>query len=82
VVINLHRGYIIAPPIFTHVENRMFIAQEEIFGPVLTVIAFKDENHAVQLANDTKYALASGIWTSDINRYIDWQDKFRQVLFG
>ena len=53
---------------FDKVDNKMKIAQEEIFGPVLSVIPFKDAEQALTIANDTIYGLASAIWTSDINK--------------
>jgi acyl-CoA reductase-like NAD-dependent aldehyde dehydrogenase len=65
---DLENGYFIAPTIFTNVENDMSIAQEEIFGPVLSVIPFEDEGEAVKIANGTQFGLASGIWTSDVKR--------------
>lgn len=60
------RGYFLRPTVFTDVNNRMRIAQEEIFGPVLAVIPFKNFDDLVKQANDTCYGLAAGIWTSDI----------------
>jgi acyl-CoA reductase-like NAD-dependent aldehyde dehydrogenase len=50
------------------VKNNMKIAQEEIFGPVLSTITFKDQAEAVKLGNDTIYGLAAAVWTSDINK--------------
>lgn len=62
------RGFFVRPTIFTAVENRMRIAQEEIFGPVLTVQRFRDEDEVVAAANDVTYGLAAGFWTADVSR--------------
>lgn len=61
-------GYYIEPTVFEAVDNRMRIAQEEIFGPVLATITFKDDEEAVKIANDTVYGLQANIWTRDITR--------------
>ena len=60
-------GYFVEPTVFDGVTNSMRIAREEIFGPVLSVITFKDAEEAVQIANDTSYGLASSIYTNDLN---------------
>lgn len=64
----LKRGYFVEPTIFSDVRNDMRIAQEEIFGPVLCVLRFKDEEEMLELANDVRYGLAAGIWTNDVKR--------------
>ncbi|WP_115864667.1 aldehyde dehydrogenase family protein [Halorussus litoreus] len=61
-------GYFVEPTVFTDVDNDMRIAQEEIFGPVLTVIPFETEAEAFEIANDVDYGLTSGIFTSDVRR--------------
>jgi len=62
------KGYFVDPTIFTGVKNDMRIAREEIFGPVASVIPFKDENDAVLQGNDTTYGLAAAVWTNDVSR--------------
>src|SRR5690606_12716277 len=64
----LKSGFFIRPPLFGDVDNKMKIAQEEIFGPVLSLIRFKTEEEAVALANDTPYGLAVGLYSSDASR--------------
>ena len=59
-------GYYMQPTVFTGVDSQMTIAQEEVFGPVLSVIEFEDAQDAVRIANSTPYGLAAGIWTSDL----------------
>ncbi|WP_419710522.1 5-carboxymethyl-2-hydroxymuconate semialdehyde dehydrogenase [Pseudomonas sp. NFX224] len=65
---HLSKGQFIQPTVFANVDNRMRIAQEEIFGPVVCLIKFKDEAEALRLANETEYGLASYIWTQDIGK--------------
>jgi aldehyde dehydrogenase (NAD+) len=61
-------GWFVEPTIFTGVTNDMRIAQEEVFGPVLSVIRFDAEDEAVAIANDVRFGLGAGVWTSDIGR--------------
>ena len=58
-------GYFVEPTVFGKVKNSMTIAQEEIFGPVLSIIPYKDEEEAVKIANDTPYGLAGAVWSKD-----------------
>ena len=64
----LEQGFFVEPTIFADVRNDMKVAAEEIFGPVLSIIPFDEEEEAIAIANDTPYGLASGIWSQDINR--------------
>jgi acyl-CoA reductase-like NAD-dependent aldehyde dehydrogenase len=61
-------GYFFQPTIFSDVDNKMRVAQEEIFGPVSSVITFKDDDELIEKANDTIYGLSAGIWTQNITR--------------
>jgi aldehyde dehydrogenase (NAD+) len=62
------RGYYISPAVFADVKHEMRISQEEIFGPVVSVIKFKDEAGALRIANGTAYSLAAGVWSRDMGR--------------
>lgn len=62
------KGYFVRPTLFTRANNQMRIAQEEIFGPVLTSIAFSNEEEAIQIANDIPYGLTGYVWTNDLTR--------------
>jgi betaine-aldehyde dehydrogenase len=64
----LERGYFVRPTVFANVNNQMTIAREEIFGPVLSIIPYEDEDDAVRIANDTIYGLAGGVWSADEER--------------
>ncbi len=61
-------GYFVGPTVFAGVEHQMRISQEEIFGPIATVIRFKDDEDALRIANGTKYSLAAGVWSADVTR--------------
>jgi aldehyde dehydrogenase (NAD+) len=64
----LDKGYFVRPTVFSGVRNDMTIAQEEIFGPVLSIIPYDSEEEAVEIANDSPYGLAGGVWSSDEER--------------
>ncbi len=71
------RGYFVEPTIFAGVDNRMKIAQEEIFGPVVAVIAYDDEDHAVAIANDSRYGLSGSVWGADAEHAKDIARRIR-----
>ena len=85
------KGWFVEPTVFADVNNRMRIAQEEVFGPVLSVIKFKDEAEALAIANDVRFGLGAGVWTSDIGRAFRmseriqagtvWVNTYRAVSF-
>ncbi|MBI4854869.1 MAG: aldehyde dehydrogenase family protein [Acidobacteria bacterium] len=64
----LEKGYFIRPTVFANVNNSMTIAREEIFGPVLSIIPYENEDDAVRIANDTIYGLGGGVWSKDVER--------------
>jgi aldehyde dehydrogenase (NAD+) len=84
-------GYFVQPTIFTGVKNSMRIAQEEVFGPVLAVIPFDNEEDAIAIGNDVVFGLAAGVWTRDIKRALTmanrlqagtvWVNTYRAVSF-
>ena len=71
------RGWFVEPTVFAGVNNKMRIAQEEVFGPVLSVIKFKDEAEALAIANDVRFGLGSGVWTSDIGRAMRMSERIQ-----
>jgi aldehyde dehydrogenase (NAD+) len=64
------RGFFVEPTLFDEVKPDMRIAQEEIFGPVLSVLTFNDPDEAIEIANGTKYGLAAAVWTNDVKRAV------------
>ncbi len=71
------KGWFVEPTIFAGVDNRMRIAQEEVFGPVLAVIPFEDEDEAVAIGNDVVYGLAAGVWTQNMRRALTMADRLQ-----
>ncbi|MGH2686862.1 MAG: aldehyde dehydrogenase [Actinomycetota bacterium] len=67
----LDRGWYVEPTVFVNVDNKMTIAQEEIFGPVMSVIPFDDEQQAIDLANDSVYGLSGSVYSADAERALD-----------
>ena len=70
-------GQFVEPTIFTGVKNSMRIAQEEVFGPVLAVIRFKDEEDAIRIGNDIRFGLAAGVWTQSLKRAMLMSEKLK-----
>jgi acyl-CoA reductase-like NAD-dependent aldehyde dehydrogenase len=78
----VERGWYVRPTLFDGVDNGMRIAREEIFGPVLSVIAYRDEDEAVRIANDSDYGLSGSVWTEDVDRGIGVARRVRTGTFG
>jgi acyl-CoA reductase-like NAD-dependent aldehyde dehydrogenase len=78
----LDRGWFVEPTIFADVDNRSTIAQEEIFGPVLSVIQYADVDDAIRIANDSDYGLGGSVWTTDPNRARDVVRRVRTGTMG
>jgi acyl-CoA reductase-like NAD-dependent aldehyde dehydrogenase len=70
-------GWFVEPTIFAGVRNSMRIAQEEVFGPVLAVIPFQDDEDALAIGNDVVYGLAAGVWTQNIRRALTMAEKLQ-----
>ncbi len=78
----LDSGYFVQPTVFADVDNKMTIAQEEIFGPVLSIIAYEDEADAIRIANDSVYGLAGSVWTTDVPKGIEISQQIRTGTYG
>jgi len=76
------RGFFVEPTMFTHVDNSMTIAQEEIFGPVLVVIPFEDDDDAVRIANDSAYGLSGGVYSASLDRSMAVARRVRAGTMG
>jgi aldehyde dehydrogenase (NAD+) len=76
------RGWYVAPTVFADVDPAMRIAREEIFGPVLAVIAYEDEEDAIRIANDSDYGLAGTVWTADAERGMQVARRVRTGTYG
>jgi aldehyde dehydrogenase (NAD+) len=74
---NIGAGQFVEPTIFTNVTNDMRIAQEEVFGPVLSVIKFKDEDEAIRIGNDVIFGLAGAVWTQNLKRAMKMTEKLK-----
>jgi aldehyde dehydrogenase (NAD+) len=79
---DLAAGNFVAPTVFADVRNDMAIARDEIFGPVLTVVPFDDEEEAIRLANDTEYGLGAGVYTNDVRRAFRVSKALRAGMVG
>jgi aldehyde dehydrogenase (NAD+) len=77
----LEKGNYVKPTLFADVDNNMRIAREEIFGPVLVVIAYEDEDDAVRIANDSEYGLSGGVWTADAEHGLEIARRVRTGTF-
>jgi aldehyde dehydrogenase (NAD+) len=78
----LDTGYFVEPTVFADVDNTMTIAQEEIFGPVLSIIPYDGEEEAIRIANDSVYGLAGSVWTTDVPKGIDISQRVRTGTYG
>lgn len=78
----IDRGWYVRPTLFDRADNSMTIAREEIFGPVLTVIAYTDVDDAVRIANDSEYGLAGSVFTADVDRGVAVAERIRTGTFG
>jgi acyl-CoA reductase-like NAD-dependent aldehyde dehydrogenase len=78
----LDTGWYVAPTVFADVDNKMTIAQEEIFGPVLSVIPYDTEEEALAIANDSDFGLAGSVWTTDVDHGYEIATKVRTGTYG
>jgi acyl-CoA reductase-like NAD-dependent aldehyde dehydrogenase len=78
----LDTGWYVRPTLFSDAHNDMKIAREEIFGPVLTVISYRDEDEAIRIANDSEYGLAGSVFTADVDRGYGVAARVRSGTFG